>query len=640
MKTTLLTLTTAALLGSAAGAQPAKPKGGDLPSLPVPNGALIRLYFPTGGPTAAFKITREGGGRTVTLNSPVPAPRDEALKNKFVDAKTYDLLTSVYVDGNASLNKDPIAKFSLDLQVAQRPDWARALGLIFKDSGLQNGARYTYRVTASVRGRDVEVGRATVTPGPTPALAAPRGLTVTPSGTRATLTWQPGSDDTIAYKIARAEGNANPTVLDPAPFFPSVPADGKPRPPTFRDDKLKPDARYRYTVSAIDLFGRESPRATPVAVDMLDGQALPEPSITSSDASDKVVRLRWAAVTDRRVTGLKVLRGTTPANLREIATLAASATAFEDRKGQGGTFYLYALAVVTKDGTADTGAPRREKFLNFTPPPAPTNVAVTLKDGVVRVTWTASKSDEVRGYVVLRSADRNAPAEQYEAMNGTPTTGTTLEQPLAGTPGASYAYRVQAVSTSDRRSAPSEVAVLTLPAVGPLITLEGADATPEAVTLKWRVGGGTPGGIELFRQNPDGTLALIARLPGTATTFVDRNIVMTRPYAYVAFALNDKGERVRPSNVVSTTVPLRIDLGSVTNLAATSGPGGVTVTWQRAKNAYTYLVYRVESGADTLVGSTRDARLVDPSGKSGVTYRVVPSAVNGTSGDPTETRAR
>lgn len=631
-----IVLTSFALLSFASAQQ----KGGDLPSLPTPNGALLRLYFPSGGPTSSFKIVREGGGRSVTLSRSVPAPRDEALKNKWVDAKTYDLLKSVYVDGTTNLNKDPVAKFNLDLQVARRPDWARALGLIFEDRGLQNGARYTYRVTATVRGRDVEVGRATVTPGPTPPLAAPRNLKVTPSGPRATLTWQAGSDDAVAYNVVRAEGTAAPTALPNTPYFPTASTTDRPRPPTFTDEKLKTNVQYRYAVSALDLFGRESQRTPLVTVDMIQGQALPQPSITSSDGGDKIVRLKWPKVSDSRVTGLKVLRGESAASLREIAALPASATSFEDRGGKGGTFYLYALAVVTKDGVQDPGPPTREKFLNYTPPPAPTSVAASFKDGKVRVTWTASKSDEVRGYIVLRSADKNAPIDRYQAVNGTPVAGTTLEQPLSGTPGASYVYRVQAVSTSERRSAPSDAATLTLPSAGPLVTIGDVDAKPDGVTLTWRVAGGTPSGLEVFRQNPDGSLALIARLPGSATTFTDKNVVMTRPYAYVLFAVNERGERVRPSNVVSATVPLRIDLGAVEGLSATSGANGVTVTWRRAKNAYAYLVYRVQDGKTTLLTSTRELRFVDKDGEAGVTYRVAPSAVNDTTGEGAEVKAR
>lgn len=636
MRTLVLTLPL--LAGPALAQGPGRPV--ELPALPTPGGALLRLHFPNGRtPVGGFKITREGGGRTVTLAAPVPVPKETALAKGWVDAKGYDTLRAVYVEGNTPLNKDAFARFQLDLRVVADPKLARTLGLLFEDGGLQNGVKYTYRVTAAVNGREVEVGRAAVTPGPTPPLRAPSNLDVRPDTGRAVLAWRETDPLTVAYRIYRAEEGGAAVLLQPSPYFPRGDEAGRAAGPSFTDTKLRRDGRYRYQVSAQDLFGRESERTPAVAVNLADGEPPPVAVIAAMEAGDKTITLRWEKTADPRVKAVKVLRGETPEAMREIASLPPGATAYEDKGGRGGTWYTYALALETASGDRSVGPGRRVRFLNATPPAAPTNVRAVFdpEKRTVRVTWTPSPGDEVAGYYVTRAPEARTDPRAAQQLNGSPVKGP-FEHAIGVTPGEDWVYRVVAISTSDRRSAPSAPVTLVLPEEDPSIVLRSAQATPEAITLEWDLRGARAGGIEVFRLNPNKSLALVAKLPGTAKSFVDRNVVPSRPYAYVAFPLDAKGTRIAPSNVVSATVPLRIELGGVPDLKATLGPDGVRLSWGRARNAYGYMVYRVQDGAATLLAGTRDTRLTDPDGKAGVVYRVVPRAVNDTLGEEAEVR--
>ena len=73
------------------------------------------------------------------------------------------------------------------------------------------------------------------------------------------LSWQPDSDEDLAgYRVYRSEADAAPVRLttDPLPT------------PTYRDTTALPGHRYRYTVTALDQAGNESPPGAPASEEL------------------------------------------------------------------------------------------------------------------------------------------------------------------------------------------------------------------------------------------------------------------------------------------------------------------------------------------------------------------------------------
>ena len=90
-------------------------------------------------------------------------------------------------------------------------------------------------------------------------------------------------------------------------------------------------------------------------------------------------------------------------------------------------------------------------------PPAPTGLAGTATDQAVHLTWTAVTDDDLAGYNVER---RIPPGGGWGAINTSPVVlPEFLDVGLVN--GTTYQYRVVAVDTSGRVSAPSNVVSLT-----------------------------------------------------------------------------------------------------------------------------------------------------------------------------------
>jgi hypothetical protein len=83
--------------------------------------------------------------------------------------------------------------------------------------------------------------------------AAPAGLTVVVEGNAVALSWSPSMDVDLAhYRVYRSVERAAPERLAELPVGQT----------TFRDETLAPGAAARYTVTAVDAAGNESPAST------------------------------------------------------------------------------------------------------------------------------------------------------------------------------------------------------------------------------------------------------------------------------------------------------------------------------------------------------------------------------------------
>ena len=66
------------------------------------------------------------------------------------------------------------------------------------------------------------------------------------------LTWTPNTEmDLAGYDVYRREGNAEPVKITAQPV----------KPPSFRDENVRPGAKYFYSVLAVDLRGNQSERS-------------------------------------------------------------------------------------------------------------------------------------------------------------------------------------------------------------------------------------------------------------------------------------------------------------------------------------------------------------------------------------------
>jgi hypothetical protein len=141
----------------------------------------------------------------------------------------------------------------------------------FRDEHFEFGKTYVYTVrTAAQFGADfaesADSAPAIVTPRDVFPPAVPTGLEITiiPATPEALayveLSWAISPEGDLAgYSVYRSDAADAPGERISTEILPS---------PTFRDMSLQPGRRYFYSVSALDRAGNESPRSSPVAVDV------------------------------------------------------------------------------------------------------------------------------------------------------------------------------------------------------------------------------------------------------------------------------------------------------------------------------------------------------------------------------------
>ncbi|WP_031495262.1 fibronectin type III domain-containing protein [Bryobacter aggregatus] len=127
----------------------------------------------------------------------------------------------------------------------------------FSDSGAQHGQTYRYSILSVLGKATSERSEAiTITPVDTFAPATPSGLSALAAPAAVQLSWERNRETDLAfYRVYRS--------VDGGPL---VKIAELPSAANFRDTDVKPGFLYRYSVSASDQKGNESPKSEPVEI--------------------------------------------------------------------------------------------------------------------------------------------------------------------------------------------------------------------------------------------------------------------------------------------------------------------------------------------------------------------------------------
>lgn len=617
-------------------------KGGTAPdpaktgvaALPQPGGALLHWTLTEGVLPDTYRLIREGGGATVSHELPGIVPKAEAIKNDWVTAQQYDFLKAKL----AKPVSDPFEKLGLQLQLLTSPGMARTLNLLITETGLRDGTLYSYRVVAVHGGKETLVGTATVTPGAPPAVPAPGKLSASPERTRVALSWQRAGGQVMAYRVYRAEGGGTSQLLQPSPYFPSADPT-QPDRVTFKDDALplKPKTKYSYQVAALDLFGRESARTAVLVADTGDAEPFPraslvDPVITFADGRGRVT-LNWNAVKDPRILGLIIYRGSSPDTLMPLGEVAAGSSTYTDTGTEEAKSYVYGLGYKLAAGPSGPLSIRGAQPLNPALPAPPKDLSAKLEDAnTLTLSWQPAPGNPI-GYLVVRGSAATTPSDKLVSVTPRPISATTLKLRLDASPGTGMTFRVITVSASGVSGKPGEPVTVVIPRIGgDAPTLLSVEPQNSALKVTWVYSDTAPAQVEVFRQNPQGGLVLVARLPGATTAFTDHNVVAPFAYAYLVATLDAQGKRSDPSNVGSA-VPMNITATPQIRALTVSTDGkGATLNWTADQGAASYAVYRTRGGRQERLSVVTSPTYIDAQAKAGDLYRVVPVEQSGIQG--------
>ncbi len=266
--------------------------------------------------------------------------------------------------------------------------------LSFNDTGLTNGIRYFYSVSA-VNG----VGESSVSP---EVEAVPMGLPDPPSNLKCTLTgnnaelsWShPGYDGgsrILKYRIYKGTGLKDLILLE------EIVANSDPR---FQDLGLTFGDTYAYAVTSKNSAGESEPSNLVKVIP----KSIPTPPLDlEGEEGDGYVELSWKAPVDMRGSKLKEYRIYRGVDLEESSlfkTIDAGTLSFNDTDVENGKSYTYYLTAVNFEG--ESGLSNRIYMDPKGLPTAPVELTVHILDDQVVISWLPPLDDGGRMIVNYR----------------------------------------------------------------------------------------------------------------------------------------------------------------------------------------------------------------------------------------------
>ncbi len=642
--------------GTPAGAMGPAPEQdtGGLFAVATETGVLLRWTLPDNRlPDGPFTVERTAPDGTVDrFEVPTPLPREVALAEGIVDGETYDEVVGIL--GPLPPTDDPDEAEAREMNRAMvalgsfvRPGWARLLGTIHADENLPVGTTWQYRVLATVDGQEVELGSDEATVGDVEPPPIPTGLAGEADETGIRLTWElPEEGFVVAYRVYRVDAAGTEENLVPDGLFVAP----EPHPETgelmipevlLRDTEVEVNATYSYQVTAITLFGIETPRSEAVEVFFPDPTPIDLPGITGVDVRDLEIELFWAPAEDARITGFGVVRALDPEEEDpELLTpdpLPAGATRWTDTGVQGGESYYYGLVAYDAfGGVHGPGFLRATRGANLTPPSAPTGLALEATEESLLLSWNAPPETDLRGYqVLLVREDAGLDEPTHVLVTERFIEETTYELPVPPGTLDELVVVVRAVNTSFVEGAYSEPVrgriIDVVPPAPPI--LDGIRAEEGQVVLSW--GFTSDPDVVTYRvlrlvQGEDDFTPIREELTPDVTGITDTDVVAGLQHVYTVEAIDASG------NVSERAAPLAATPFRLTRPAAPQGlvaalddEGGVTIRWTAPPEGAGILFHVVERTTrtgdwaqvgDPLLGTVTS--FTDPGGGAGTLYRV------------------
>ena len=308
-------------------------------------------------------------------------------------------------------------------------------------------------------------------------------------------------------------------------------------------------------------------------------------------------------------------------------------TSWTDKTAQAGVKYTYTVRGISANGTLSPGFDTTGVSATVPGAPTPTTPAnVTLSSAKVSsstivVTWQAANG--AAQYRVYRKDAANPKWKGLANVTGTSWTDKTAKA------GVKYTYTVRGISANGTLSpgfdttgvsATIPAAPTPAPTTPAEVTLIGAVAGSDGITVKWKAAAGAKE-YRVYRKGP-GETKWKGLVNVTGTSWTDRGVKAGAKYTYTVRGIGADGKTLSPTynnlgvSTTATVTPVPITPANVTLIGATAGSSGIQVTWKTAAGAEKYRVYRIGPGDAKWVGlvNVTGTGWTDTNVKAGVKY--------------------
>jgi fibronectin type 3 domain-containing protein len=378
---------------------------------------------------------------------------------------------------------------------------------------------------------------------PSAVPAAPAGLIAVAGNAAVSLAWNASSGAT-SYKLKRATTVAG-TYTTLASALTTT---------AYTDTTAANGTTYYYVVSAVNSGGESANSAPPVS-------ARPEvppaaPTGVAATLSGGQVNLTWNPVVT--ASSYAVMRGTTSGGPYEVLDDDIATTTYSDPTITTGTTYYYVVRAANLGGQSGNSA--QVTVSTLAPPAAPTGVAATPGNTLVRVSWNTVAG--ATAYTVRWGTASGSHPNSTSVSSG-PFNVTGLVN------GTTYYFVVAAVNAAGEgaNSAQASAAPVAPPAAPTNLVATPGNAQ---VALTWSASSGATG-YNVKRAPAAGGAYTVLSSP-TGTNYTDTTAVNGTTYAYFVSALKNLSESPDAGPAVATPLASALPVADAyVNAGSSSG---------------------------------------------------------------------
>lgn len=567
------------------------------------------VYHPDG-----FNIHRqENGGSWVKLNDKPIKPVSSLPSNHQLNEEEKGLYDAMTKTSFEELKESIVRAFAL-IKAIYNNDLAEYLGIYYYDTSAKRGSSYKYKITIASSDEELAVSKEISCVEYT-KIAPPEGINFYRKKKFIYCNWKPDLYRYFGVDIYRKEVNGGDfekvTLAGPIALQPRDEKHFNKENSAFLiDTNITVEANYIYKLVAIDYFGVESEYSTEISVPAqdFDPPTMPFGFNLTPSSTKRTVYAKWSFIPEQDLAGFNIYTGSNPEEeFKKVnkELLPTTQTDFLHENVEGGGHY-YVISSVDFAGNESYSGMMFTELVDRTPPAAPTGLKATAVSGEITLTWDANNETDLKGYFIQKSlSDSNNLDNNYINVNAEPLTSTSFTEKLPNNIKNEFVYRVVAVDTLLNRSKPSINSLAQMPDVIPPKhpVISNVKMEDGIIVVEWIPNKeGDLQGYDLYRiiQGDSNTLKRvnINTIPGSVTSYLDRNFEEGQEYYYQLVAKDNSGNESSLSDGFKIKTPKeKVELSiQVEKVAYNKTKKQVTLLWEGPKDVEMrgYVIYMLD----------------------------------------------
>jgi fibronectin type 3 domain-containing protein len=449
--------------------------------------------------------------------------------------------------------KDDFLKLNILIKSFESNEFARFLGIYFKDNEVLPGKSYQYKITILNGSQETVLGQSSfIEAGSYQQTGGVQDLEAYQEGRVINFNWTQNSNLYYAYNLYETDSTGSTNRLNSQPLMLSMQPDSSgelvfPKPMFKRRGSIE-GASYSYYIEGIDYFGEMSQPSSLVNIRIDDVTPPPPPLNLSGRADSLRVLLKWEQGDTGDLKGYTIYRSQKSEGKFEPVTtslLPAGNNTYNETLQVPGPYY-YRVEAEDHTGNKSLSEMAFVEAQDVFPPSQPLDLTIKSDTGRFYLTWLANEEPDLKGYLLYRTVDENDP-DHYVLLNAEPLDTNYYEQRLPKNVKNEFFYFLVAIDTSFNRSQPSAIATAVLPDVvapeRPVISQVGY--SDEGIIVNWtRNVEEDFAGYHLYRfdsLHPEGTQVNQALIAKSSFRFIDRTADGNTEYQYRLEAIDSLG---------------------------------------------------------------------------------------------------